>query len=184
MIEALDEAYLHRVGAEREDDRYLRGRRLGRTRRWWCAERDDHRHPALDQIGGQCRQPVDIVARPAEFAGNVPALDDANFAEALADGGDKRSTRLRRALRQVPDHGPRRLLRARRERPSCRCATEQRDEGPTLHHSITSSASASSAGDNSRPSALAAVRLIISSYLVGCWNGRSPGFSPRKMRST
>jgi len=45
--------------------------------------------------------------------------------------------------------------------------------GKRHYYSITSSTMASSAGDNSRPSALAAVRLIISSYLVGCWNGRS-----------
>jgi hypothetical protein len=47
MMEALDEAYLHRIGAEREDDRYLCDRRLGRARRRWCAERDNHRYPAL-----------------------------------------------------------------------------------------------------------------------------------------
>src|SRR6516165_1763210 len=58
MIEALDEADLHRIGAERKDDGYLAGRRLGRARRRWRAERDDDRHPTLDQIGGQSRQPV------------------------------------------------------------------------------------------------------------------------------
>ena len=75
------------------------------------------------------------------------------------------------------------LLRARRERPRSRRAAEQRDELAALH-SITSSARASSVGGTSRPSALAVLRLITSSYLVGACTGRSAGFSPLRMRST
>jgi hypothetical protein len=45
-------------------------------------------------------------------------------------------------------------------------------------YSITSSARASSVGGTSRPSALAVLRLITSSYLVGACTGRSAGFSP------
>src|SRR5262249_15811836 len=41
-------------------------------------------------------------------------------------------------------------------------------------YSTTSSARASSAGGISRPSALAVLRLIASSNLVGCWTGKSP----------
>src|SRR5262245_3050342 len=51
-------------------------------------------------------------------------------------------------------------------------------------YSITSSARASSVGGTSRPSALAVLRLITSSYLVGACTGRSPGFSPLRIRST
>jgi len=51
-------------------------------------------------------------------------------------------------------------------------------------HSITSSARASSVGGTSMPSALAVLRLITSSYLVGDWTGRSAGFSPLRIRST
>ena len=51
-------------------------------------------------------------------------------------------------------------------------------------YSITSSARASSVGGTSRPSALAVLRLITSSYLVGACTGRSAGFSPLRMRST
>ena len=53
-----------------------------------------------------------------------------------------------------------------------------------LLYSITSSARASSDGGTSRPSALAVLRLITSSYLVGACTGRSAGFSPLRMRST
>src|SRR5712671_2396476 len=51
-------------------------------------------------------------------------------------------------------------------------------------YSTTSSARASSDGGTSRPSALAVLRLITSSYLVGVCTGRSAGFSPLRMRST
>ena len=74
------------------------------------------------------------------------------------------------------------LLRASHHRPGRRAA-EQRDElAPP--HSITSSARASSVGGTSRPSALAVLRLMTSSYLVGACTGRSAGFSPLRMRST
>src|SRR5262245_51316858 len=65
------------------------------------------------------------------------------------------------------DHRHRRLLRPRRQRPRRRAA-EQRDDLAPTHHSITSSARASSVGGTSRPSALAVLRLISSSNLVGC----------------
>src|SRR5262249_49325156 len=51
-------------------------------------------------------------------------------------------------------------------------------------HSITSSARPRSIGGTSRPSAFAVLRLITSSYLVGCCTDKSAGFAPRRMRST
>src|SRR5215468_9876491 len=74
------------------------------------------------------------------------------------------------------------LLRARRERP-CHRAAEQRDELASPH-SITSSARASSVGGMVRPSALAVIRLMTRSNLVGCSTGRSAGFAPRRILST
>src|SRR5262249_60414025 len=75
------------------------------------------------------------------------------------------------------------LLRACRERPCCRRSTEQLDElAPS--HSITSSARASSVGGMVRPIALAVVRLMTSSNLVGCSTEISAGFPPRKILST
>src|SRR5262249_26271958 len=79
------------------------------------------------------------------------------------------------------------LLRPRRERPRCRRAAEQRDEGAPFHlrgHSITSSAMAESPGGISRPSALAALRLITNSNLVDCSTGRSLALAPFKIRPT
>jgi hypothetical protein len=51
-------------------------------------------------------------------------------------------------------------------------------------YSITSSARASSVGGTSMPSVFAVLRLITSWNLVGACTGRSPGFSPLRMRST
>src|ERR1700741_2309082 len=63
---------------------------------------------------------------------------------------------------------------------------KQLEEGARIRppHSITSSARASSVGGTVRPSALAVLRLMISSYFVGCCTGRLDGFSPLRMRST
>ena len=55
--------------------------------------------------------------------------------------------------------------------------TEPHDELPLLY-SITTSARASNVGGTSRPRALAVLRLMTSSYLVGCTIGRSPGWAP------
>ena len=51
-------------------------------------------------------------------------------------------------------------------------------------YSITSSARASSIGGTVRPSALAVIRLMTRSNLVGCSTGMSAGFVPRRILST
>src|SRR5215467_10786247 len=68
-------------------------------------------------------------------------------------------------------------------RPRDRRAAEQSDER-AADHSITSSARASSDGGTSMPSALAVVRLMIRSNLLGCSTGISAGFVPRRTLST
>ena len=52
------------------------------------------------------------------------------------------------------------------------------------HHSINSSALACSVSGTVSPSALAVLRLMISSNLVGCCIGKSEGFSPLRIRPT
>ena len=51
-------------------------------------------------------------------------------------------------------------------------------------YSITSSAVARRVGDISRRKAFAVLALITNSYLLGACTGSSPGFAPRRMRST
>src|SRR5215467_5601595 len=56
--------------------------------------------------------------------------------------------------------------------------------GERHRYSITSSALVSKDCGTVKPIAFAVLRLISSSYLVGACTGRSPGFSPLRMRST
>jgi hypothetical protein len=77
-----------------------------------------------------------------------------------------------------------RLLRLRRNRLRNRSAADQRDELAPLHHSITSSARASSVGGTVRPSILAVSALMTNSNLLDCITGRSAGFAPLRMRPT
>src|SRR5262245_1901367 len=75
------------------------------------------------------------------------------------------------------------LLRTRRERPDGRRAGDERDELASLH-SITSSARVSSVAGTASPIALAVLRLISSSNLVGNSIGRSPAFAPFNILAT
>src|SRR5262249_19771460 len=90
-------------------------------------------------------------------------------------------------IHRIDEHAdppyPVRLLRARRERPRGGCTAEKRYDLAALH-SITSSARASKIGETSKPSALAALRLITNSNLVPCWTGKSAGFAPLRILST
>src|SRR5215469_2182191 len=146
--------------------------------------RSDHRHLTAYQIGCEVGQSVGLVLRPAILDRHILTLDVAGFTNALPECGQIACTISKRRAAEEPDHWHRSLLRARRERPrGCR-APEQRDELAALHHSITSSARARSVAGTSRPSALAVLRLITSSYFVGACTGRSAGFSPLRIRST
>ncbi len=63
----------------------------------------------------------------------------------------------------------------------------QRDSGEqtgTFDHRMTSSARSNTDCGIMRPSALAVLRLITSSNLVGCSTGSSAGFAPLKILST
>ena len=75
----------------------------------------------------------------------------------------------------IPLGGERRGEEAPRERPH---------EGPTLHYSITSSARASSDGGMVSAMALAVLRLMTNSSLVGCSTGKSAGLAPLRTLST
>src|SRR6266446_4708693 len=103
--------------------------------------------------------------------------------EALTKSAQTLRVAVGRYGAEESDHRHRRLLRPRCERPQCR-ATDERDELAPVAHSITMSARASTVGGISRPRALAVLRLITSSYLVGSWTGRSAGFAPLRILST
>src|SRR5262249_46253881 len=114
----------------------------------------------------------------------VLALHIVSFLQALAEGVYKMRHVNERSAAEKPDHRLCQLLRAGRQRPCCGCTADERDELAPLHHSITSSARASTLSGNARPSVLAVLTLIVSSYLIGCCTGNSATFAPLRIRST
>src|SRR5262249_41255434 len=101
--------------------------------------RSDHRHLTAYQIGCEVGQSVGLILRPAILDRHILALDEVGFTKALAECGQISCTIDRRRAAEEPHHRHRRLLRARRERPSGRAADE-RDELAAFYHSNTSSA--------------------------------------------
>src|SRR5262249_18060028 len=116
--------------------------------------------------------------RPTVFDRHILAFDIARFLQALVERRDLLAQRSGR--RGIEEAGHRHLLCACRERPGCRAA-EKRDElAPS--HSMTSSARDIKLSENFTPSALAVLRLITNSNLVGCMTGRSAGLAPFRTR--
>ena len=86
------------------------------------------------------------------------------------------------------------LIRCPLSRPKCPLYPQKRtcavqlgmsaNSGHRQLYSIKSSASPRSVGGTVRPIALAVLRLMTSSNLVGCWTGRSAGLLPLSIRST
>src|SRR5260221_5417257 len=129
--------------------------------------RNDGVGSIVDQVRRECRQARNVpIGKTDDYLEARVALV-VRATQALADCRNAHIHNRRFPRMQQSDFATfRRLLRARRERPRSRRAAEERDELAPLH-SITSSAPASTACGNSTPSALAVLRLITSSNLVG-----------------
>src|SRR5262249_13498523 len=183
-VKVCDEAGLHGVAGGAEHDRDRRRCALGCECRRHAEGRGDEGDSAANEIGCQFRQAIGVVMRPPEFDGQVLPLVVAAPAQSFAETPPSIGERLRRAELEQPDSRHRHLLRARREWPRCCRAAEERHELATAAHSITSSARASTLAGISMPSALAALRLMISSYLVGACTGRAAGLSTFTMPSS
>src|SRR5215831_6912474 len=122
-----------------------------------------------DQFGGDLSETLAAALRPANLNRDVATFHPTEFAQPLHECGEPLALDQGRGGAQESDGRQLpRLLRARRERPRRSRAAEQRDEVAPRYHSITSSARASSDGGMVRPIALAVVRLMTSSNLVGC----------------
>src|SRR5262249_32049072 len=113
---------------------------------------------------------------------DVAAFGIASFAQPFSERSKQVCELGGRGTVEISDHWHRALLRARRERPRGRAADSQDELAAS--HSITRSASASSCGGISRPSAFAALRLITSSNFVGCSIGKFAGLAPFNILST
>src|SRR5262249_46999517 len=145
---------------------------------------DDHRRIAGNELGCQRRQLVVPALRPAVFDLDVLSFDESVLGETAMKSREIVLPADRRCAAEKSDQRESALGErwSDDDRRRCRCAADQRDEFAALH-SITSSASASSLSGTGRPSALAVLRLMTSSNLVGCTTGSSPGFSPLRIRA-
>src|SRR5262249_41913774 len=180
--EAGDKTEPDRVLGGNKGDRDRRGCRLGSGRRSGRA-RGDYSDPPANQFGRQFRQSIVLVLGETVDDCYVLALHIADVFEAQAECTQTVRHRVRRSGVQEPYHRHRRLLPARRERPRGSCAAEECYERATFH-SITPSARTKNVSEIARPSALAVLRLTMSSNFVGCSIGRSAGLAPLRMRST
>src|SRR5262245_34139396 len=158
-IQAGDKSKCYWVACCEENDWNCRGRSFQRQRRR-SGERRNDGYSTTNQIGCQRRQLIVAALRPTIFYRQILALDIAGFLQALTESTQAVFVQVRRIAAQKSDHGHRRLLRARRERPRRRAA-EQRDELAAGAHSITSSARASSLSEiGDRASAVCGMGLM------------------------
>src|SRR5262245_40583682 len=184
--QARDHPGADRIGGTRKHNRHGSGCLQQRLHRRCAAGHDDvgrERHQfrrALAKIVRLDGGPVGLDAQVATFT-------PSQLLQALHQCGvallDVRIVRGPAAREYADAPHALALLRPRDDRPRGRAA-EQRDEVAPPHHSITSSARASSVGGTSSPIVLAVCRLMTNSNLVGSWTGISAGFSPFRMRPT
>src|SRR5262249_15514770 len=127
-----DKTKLNRVFTDTEDDRDACCRSFG-CKRGCGANRGDHGHLSADQVGHQCRQAIVLGLQPVVLDRHVLAFDVAGFVEAFAKRGHVARVGLGRPVSDKPDHGYRRLLRARREWPREGRAAEECDEVAPSH---------------------------------------------------
>src|SRR5262249_19982799 len=178
--DARDETEIDRVFGDAEND----GKACGRSLCCECRRRahgNDHRYLPAQQFTGHGRQPFVLALRKPILDPQVVPLDIACLRQAESDCRSVGGSCCLQERAKKSDHRLGRLLRARRERPGCRCA-KPRDELASPHW-ITSWASESRLSEILTPSALAVLRLITVSNLVGCSTGRSVGFAPLRIRA-
>src|SRR5262252_2171052 len=186
MGQAIDDTGADRISDGREHDGECAADILQRRHGQGAAGQDDVR-AERDQSRSLFYSLVGVVLGPASVDPHIAANIPAQFLQALVECCKSILTFRVVGSPVHEDTDPPKTfgrLRARRERQRRRRAAEQRDERAALNHSMTSSARASKLSGTVRPSALAVLRLITSSYLVGACTGRSAGFSPLRMRST
>src|SRR5262245_14210054 len=119
-VEISHETACNWIAAADEHDRYGRGGSAGRPHGDIWA--DDHGHLPARQIRRECRQPIELVLRPAKFDRDVVAVDEPGFLQAVAECRYPVNGIGSRGGIKETDHRHCRLLRAHREWPRCRAA--------------------------------------------------------------
>src|SRR5262249_51167682 len=148
--------------------------------------RQDHIGLQIDQLFRRCLHPLDIAGNPAHVHSQIAAINPSELGQSLSESGYPRSCIRIAFVPPDQDANPTHLLTLLRpccDRP-CRCRAAEEGNELAPSHSITSSAMASKVGGTSMPSSRAVCRLMTSSNRTALITGRSPGFSPLRMRPT
>jgi len=116
---------IDRIAAADEHNRY--GRSGSPDREHGGIWAGDHGHLALDQIGRECRQPIELVLRPPKFDRDVVAVDEPGFLQAITKYRYPVNGIGSRGGIKETDHRYRRSLRARCERPRNSAAGERKE---------------------------------------------------------
>jgi hypothetical protein len=95
-VEAGDEAGLGRVIGGNEDNGNRGRGRLSSLDHNVATDRDDDGHPLVDQIGGQGRQSVGLVACRPVFDRDVPAFEIPGFVQTLVKSNELVAARFER----------------------------------------------------------------------------------------
>jgi hypothetical protein len=100
--QARDEPAPNRIGDKPDDDRYRRGRLLGRQGRW-CGRGEDEVNLETDEVSSELGKPILLSLRVANVNGNVLALVPAELAKSSTECLQVRRTRGRRSEFEIPD---------------------------------------------------------------------------------
>src|SRR5712692_1011358 len=183
-----DEPQGNRVAGCHKDDGNRPRRLLGGQRRWRVPRRYDHVDLQTDQLGGELGEQLILPPRIAVLKSDVASLHIALFSQPLLEGVKPHTHPMILKGAAEPEHADPphlpRLLRFGGERRGEGTKPERANERAPANHWITSSARSSSVCEIVSPSALAVLRLMTSSNLVGCSTGRSAGLAPLRILST
>ena len=168
LRQAVDEAGTNRIGDAREHywngAGHLQQRTHGRA-----ATCHDNVRREFNQLGDIFTKTIEIAHAPPVVDPYIAAFSPASFLQPLHEGHPTYLPFRVISGQTVHKHAntthPLGLLRAHHNQPR-RCASKPRNERPPFHW-ITSSAVANSVSGMARPSALAVLRLMTISYLVG-----------------
>ena len=144
-----------------------------------AAGRDDHGDLPPNQIGRQRRQPIAVDPPPSGIRSRRSGPRHSRAS--LKPLAEARDAIAHASIGRAPSRNPITGIAgccARAASGHATAAPPSSVMNSRRSHSITSSARASSVGGMSRPSALAVLRLMTSSNLVGCTTGRSAAFRP------
>ena len=137
-----------------------------------------------DKLGGQRGKTLKSAFRPSCLVRDVPPLLVAEFPHTQPKRIEQRRICIVEVRGEKTNTEYLSLLRIDSERRGEEASRKCADETSPVHYSITWSARPSTDGGIVSPNALAVLRLITNSNLVGCSTGRSAGLAPLRILST